>query len=277
MMQIKDMRNKYAKKEAAAHAKQLEQIIQDHKQSGLASKLASSIIKQASDFALITGAGYLAGYSLNRNTDTAVQFAEYASLIWLATKSCRSLPMAAALLLFRKKIKFFNARLKKRARIEELKSKQLAKKGELHKYKPKYGFDYNNSQLNIQTAFENKIKEEYCKKVQAAKMPIRTAVIGAVGGAWGFFIVSLAMDIPSHIADYITGLNPIEYYLKSVHYIASQITETSFIDSHEHAGNFDQLHMVYSGVMFGLMYTAKNILQGCYSRIKTIPKILKQT
>lgn len=275
MFNIKDMRNNCTRKEETAHAEQLEQIVQNYRKSGPASKIVNSTIKQLSDFALITGAGYLAGYALSKNTDTAVQFAEYTSLIWFATKISNDLPVSAALLIFRKKIKSFYTRLKRKTRIEELKSRQFAKKGELHKYRPRQGFSYENSSLNLQSILENKVKQEYCKKIEAAKRPIRTAAIGAATGALGFFFASLIIDVPSHVLDYITGLNPIEGYLKGVHYLSSLAAGNIFADSHEHAGNFNQLHMIYSGAMFGLMYTAKNILQGCYHRIKTIPKILK--
>lgn len=282
MLQIKDLREDTKTKERLNNQTELlEEIIKKNNNPSRLKKFMKNTGENIALFTSMIGAGYLAGYIAGSgNTDTAVEFAEYSSLLCTAW-FLAGLPYLFFQALSRKKInekpEIYQEKIKKEAE----KAQELDRQGKLHAYKPTYGLSFTNHPYNPQSSLEHKLRNGYERSLKISKKPIISALETAIAGGLIFCLSSVSLDIITAITDWTTGFNPITYGVNTAHHVSTQLQSLAGYTAstpHEHADNFTQLNMFYTGAMFGVLYTAKEFLTGSYYKLKSLfrqPKIQK--
>ncbi len=262
-MIVKDLRGKNRKEEANAHTEMLEEKLEIRKKYRILTRF-QRITGQVYDLAETAGAGYLAGYIASRgDLETATQFSEYATVLWGGFILGVAWPLKY---LLRKHVRNIEDKVDK----ERTKADELEIRGQFHKYKPEEGLDFKNHGSNYDNLVENSVQSNYWGNLETARKPVRRAIRNCLYGALGMWFASLIIDTETNIIDLVSP-NPIEKGLELTHYLFGQIeplknylTQTT----HNHIGDFNQMHMAGIGFVCGALTTTKEFVKGKYQQVR---------
>lgn len=262
-MQVTDLRGEELRREANAHTRFLEGIIEDRTQHRTRAKIMQ-LAENAYSLVEITGAGYIAGYiASGGDINTATQFAEYAAVLWAGFKIGVQFPLSTLL-------KKNHKTIEEKIQQEASEANQLARKGMFHKYKPEYGLDFTNSGSNYNRLIGNLIQSSYWSSLETARKPIRRTIKNMVEAGILYWLLSIVVDVETNIIDFI-GLNPVEKGLEIAHYVLGNIEPLKnyvSLEAHQHIGDFNQLHVAYIGLAHGILASARQYAIGNYRRAK---------
>lgn len=277
MVKIKDLRGAAVRQETNSHTELLEELVEKERNASLLQKISKKVVGHAGFFASVTGAGYLAGYITSKgNVDTAIYFAEYASLIGAAS-TVVGIPLNLFFNHLSEKDHKKISNYQKQVAEEEEKVKELEKQGLLHTYKPEHGISFENHPYNHNSQLENMVGARYETLLGKAREPFLPAINNILAGATIFLISSLQADILTYLIDAVSGLNPIEYGIEAARYISQNLQHLAGYtpkNACEYADNFNQLHMAYTGAAFGLLYASKEFFLGSYYRAKALARTI---